>query len=275
MMEWLNTQKIQQLASTVLFDYGINIIEALVTLIIGWLIAKLIRSIVNKILSNKRFDQTVTKFFSDMIYFVLIAIVLITALSCVGVQTSSLVALLGAMALAIGLSLKNSISLFTSGLIVVSSRPFKVDQTVEIDGTMGKVQKISIMFTTLKSFDNQTIIMPNNKVLGAKIVNYTQNKTRRINLTIGIGYDSDIDLAKSLLMEIAQSDDRVLKDPAPLVAVTNLGDSSVDLLFRVWVKNADFQGVKFDSTETIKKIFDKNNINIPFPQRDVHMIAGN
>lgn len=263
-----NTQQITNLAIT----YGIKIVVALLIAVIGWFVAKLIRRITHKVLSSKRFDQTVATFFGDLIYYIVLAIVLAAFLSELGVQTSSLAAVLGASALAIGLSLKSSISQFTSGLILVSTHPFRVGQTVSIDSTMGSVKKVSLMFTYLKSFDNQEIIIPNNKVLSAKITNYTHNKTRRINITVGIGYDDDIDKAKAILADIAAQDKRILDDPAPLFAVSELGESSVDMLFRVWVKNPDFTSTKFDCTEKIKKVFDANDISIPFPQRDVHLI---
>lgn len=252
--------------------YVIHFVEAFLILIIGWFAAKIIHRVTKRLLSNKRFDKTVATFFGDIIYYVVLVIVLIAFLSKLGIQTTSLAAVLGATALAVGYSLKGSISQFTSGLILVSTHPFRVGHSVKIDGTMGKVKKVSLMFTVLTSFDNQEIIIPNNKVLSAQITNFTVNKTRRINLIVGIGYDDDIDKAKAILTSIAESDDRILHDPAPKIVVKELGDSSVNMLFRVWVKNDDFAQTQFDCTEIIKKRFDAEGVSIPFPQRDVHVI---
>lgn len=272
MLSNVNFAMVEKLLVDFAVNYGLNIIGAVLICIFGFIAAHLFKRLLKRVLSSKRLDQTVSNFFADVLYYIIVAIVLIAALSQLGVQTTSFVALIGAITIGIGMSLKGTLSQFTSGLIVVSSRPFKIGQTVEIDGTMGTVKKISILFTTLKSFDNQQIILPNNKVIAAKIVNYSQNDTRRINLIIGISYDDDIDKAKGILTQIAEQDARILDDPAPKIVVNDLGDSSVNLLFRVWVKNADFADVKFDCTESIKKALDQNGINIPFPQRDVHLI---
>lgn len=263
----IDYQMIFQAAQT----YSIRIVAALAILVLGWFAAKIVRRITQKILSNKRFDQTVASFFGDLIYYVALAVVFIAFLSELGVQTTSLAAVFGAMALAIGLSLKSSISQFTSGLILVGTHPFSVGDFVDVDGTTGTVRKISLMFTNLKSSDNQEIIIPNNKVLSAKIINFSHNDTRRVNITVGIGYEDDIDKAKGILEQIAASDERILKTPKPLIAVTNLGDSSVDVLFRVWVNRADYAQTLYACTETIKKSFDEQGINMPYPQRDVHI----
>jgi len=252
--------------------YGLDFIGALLILGIGWYAARTIKNIIFKLLPEKHVDKTIATFVSEMAYYAVLSIVVIAALSKLGIQTSSLAAILGASALAIGFSLRSSISQLTSGMILVATRPFKHGDTIEISGTQGVVRKVSLMYTIITTSNNEEVIIPNNEVLSGKIINLTQNKTRRINLNIGVSYQTDIDLAKSLLKKLALDNPKILKDPEPFMAIQSFGDSSIILLFRAWVLADDYSSVIFESNEQIKKIFDQNNISMPYPQREVRIL---
>lgn len=251
--------------------YGLRVVYAIAILIIGWWAAKIIRRVFRRILQKRHVEDTVRLFLSDILYILLMTFVFIAALSKIGIQTASLIAAVGAVGFAVALSLRNSVSNFASGVLLVMNHPFAVGDFVELGSTSGTVEKITLLFTILKTSDNQTIAMPNGQVMNNKITNYSDRDTRRMNLVIGIGYESDIKLAKSLLLDIAKADDRILSEPAPMVAVKELADSSVNLLFRVWTQRTDYWQTLYDCNETIKLTFDQHGINIPFPQQDVHL----
>ncbi len=251
--------------------YGLRVVYAVAILIIGWWAAKIIRRVFRRVLQKRHVEDTIRLFLSDILYILLMTFVFIAALSKIGVQTASLIAAVGAVGFAVALSLRNSVSNFASGVLLVMNHPFAVGDFVELGSTSGTVEKITLLFTILKTSDNQTIAMPNGQVMNNKITNYSDRDTRRMNLVVGIGYESDIKLAKSLLLDIAKADNRILTEPAPLVAVKELADSSVNLLFRVWTQRADYWQTLYDCNETIKLTFDQHGINIPFPQQDIHL----
>jgi len=254
-------------------SYGLDFIGAVLILGIGWYAARMIKKIILKLMPEKHVDKTIATFVSEIAYYAILSIVLIAFLSKLGIQTTSLAAILGASALAIGYSLKNSISQLTSGMILVGTHPFKHGDTILLSAnTQGVVKKVTLLYTILTSSDNQEIIIPNNEVLNGTIINLTRNKTRRINLNISVSYQTNIDLAKSLLNKLAQDNPRILKDPEPFMALQSFGDSSISLLFRVWVLTDDYNSVIFESNEQIKKIFDQNNISMPYPQREVRIL---
>jgi small conductance mechanosensitive channel len=207
-------------------------------------------------------------------YIALLAFVVVAALGQLGIQTTSFIAILGAAGLAIGLALQGSLANFAAGFLMIIFRPFKVGDFIEGAGVAGVVQAIQIFTTTLKTGDNKTIIIPNAKLSGDNIINYSAQETRRVDMTVGVAYDADLAKVKEVLNDILSKDERILSDPAPLVAVAELADSSVNLVARVWVNTADYWGVKFDATETIKNRFDAEGIGIPFPQRDIHIVSG-
>jgi len=180
---------------------------------------------------------------------------------------------LGALGLAVGLALKDSLSNIAAGIMIILFRPFRIGDAVTIAGVTGSVQQIGLFNTVLHTPDNQKIIVPNSKILGDIITNITANETRRIDLVVGISYEDDIDKAKAILWELAAKDQRILKDPAPTIAVAELADSSVNLVFRPWVKTSDYWAVRFDLTEQIKKTFDAEGVSIPYPQQDVHLFV--
>ena len=251
--------------------YGLKVIAALAILIIGKWIAKIFKTIVNKALSLRNVDATIVSFVASMTYYLLLIVFVLAALSQLGVQTTSFVAIIGAAGLAIGLALQGSLANFAAGFLMIIFRPFKVGDYIEGAGTAGTVEQIQIFTTQLKTPDNKTVIIPNASLTSDNIVNYSSKGTRRCDLVFGIGYEDDIDKAKKILQDLIEADERILKDPAPLIAVSELADSSVNFVVRPWVKSNDYWAVYFDLTEKGKKRFDEEGISIPFPQRDVHV----
>ncbi len=211
------------------------------------------------------------EFISSLARAALLLIVIIASLDVLGVDTTSLIAVLGAAGLAVGLALQGSLQNFASGVMLILFRPFREGDVVEAAGIIGKVEKITVFNTIFLSPDNREIIVPNSAIYGGTIANLSARENRRIDMVFGISYDDDIKKAKDILIKSLESDERVLKDPAPVVALAELADSSVNFVVRPWVKGEDYWDVKFDLTEHIKLAFDENNISIPYPQMDVHM----
>lgn len=251
----------------------INIAIAAVILIAGIWISKKIKSTVARMMTKRGIDELISSFLSNIVYVALVAFVIIAALGKLGIQTTSFVAIVGAAGLAIALSLQGSLSNFASGVMIVAFRPFKVGDFIEAGGVAGIVEGIQIFSTQMRSGDNKTIIVPNSSIIGGNIVNYSTKDTRRVDMVFGIGYDDDIKQAKDILLKLIAEDDRILKDPEPVVAVSELGDSSVNFVVRPWVNSGDFWPVKFEFTEKVKTTFDQEGISIPFPQRDVHVYS--
>ena len=251
--------------------YGLKVIAALVIMSLGRWLAKVIKSIIKKIMLKREIEPTLISFTADLAYFALLVFVVIAALGQLGIQTTSFIAVIGAAGLAIGLSLQGSLANFASGFLMILFRPFKVGDYIEGAGVGGTVEKIKIFTTQLQTPDNKTIIIPNAKLTNDNIVNYSSKGTRRVDLIFGISYGDDIDTAKKIMSDVIAADDRILKDPPPQIVVLELADSSVNFAVRPWVKSGDYWNVRCDLTETIKKQFDKNGISIPFPQRDVHV----
>ncbi|MFY9940814.1 MAG: mechanosensitive ion channel domain-containing protein [Desulfobacterales bacterium] len=251
--------------------YGLKVIAAIVILIIGRWVAKAIEKLVIRVMSGRKVDPTITNFTGNLTYIALLAFVVLAALGQLGVQTTSFIAVIGAAGLAIGLALQGSLANFAAGFLLIIFHPFKVGEVIEGAGVVGVVEKIQIFTTQLLTPDNRTIIIPNAKLTADNIVNWSVKGTRRVDLEVGIGYGDDIDKARDILTAIVDEDSRILKDPEPAIAVSALGDSSVNFVVRPWVMAADYWGVYFDLTEKIKKRFDAEGISIPFPQRDVHI----
>jgi small conductance mechanosensitive channel len=250
---------------------GLRIIIALAIFVVGKWVATRIRGVVGKAMKKKEVEPTLINFVTNFVYIGLMVFVILAALGKLGVQTASFVAVIGAAGLAVGLALQGSLANFAAGVLLIIFRPIKVGDYVEVGGKSGSVEKIEIFTTNLTTPDNKAVIVPNAQVLGNPITNYSAKPTRRVDCVFGIGYDDDILKAKKILEEIIKSDDRILDDPAPTIAVLELGDSSVNFAVRPWVKTADYWGVFFDLQEKIKLRFDEEGITIPFPQRDVHM----
>lgn len=249
----------------------INLIIAAAIFYIGKKLAKWISEFVAKNMARRDSDPALVGFVSSLVRWALLAFVVIAALGQVGIQTASLVAILGAAGLAVGLALQGSLSNFAAGVLILIFKPFKIGDFVELAGTAGTVVGIQIFTTELATPDNKQIIVPNSSAMGGIITNVSAKPTRRVDMVFGIGYGDDIDKARDIILDILNKDERVLKEPAVQVAVAELADSSVNFVVRPWVNAADFWAVKFDTTEQVKKRFDAEGVSIPFPQQDVHM----
>ena len=260
-----------QIAKDWLIAIGPNILVALAILIFGRWLVKWISFLIKKALKKANMDETLIRFLDRLIYYTLLVAVVIAAADQVGIKTTSFLAILGAAGLAIGLALKDSLSNFASGVMLILFQPFKVGDAINVAGVTGTVQRIDIFSSILHTPDNQKIIIPNSKITTDVITNITANATRRIDLIIGISYDDDIKEAKAVLEDIIQADTRILSDPAPTIALGELGASSLDIGVRPWVKTEEYWAVRFDLTEKIKYIFDDKGFSFPFPQQDVHM----
>ena len=253
-------------------DWGLKIIFALLIFIIGKWVAKFLKNLVKKGMERGKVDPVLIGFLSNIVYYLLMIAVIITAIQKLGVQTTSFVAVLGAAGLAVGLALQGSLANFASGVLIILFRPFKIGDFVEAGGVTGVIDEIGILVTNMHTPDNKGIIVPNSQIMGGHIVNFNAHDIRRVDMVFGIGYGDDIDKARNIIADILDKDERVLKDPAPQIAVAELGDSSVNFFVRPWCKSADFWGVNLDTHETVKKRFDAEGVSIPFPQRDVHII---
>jgi len=251
--------------------WGIKILGAIAIYIVGKWIAQLLTKLFRNMLERSNTDATLVKFLGDLVYFGLIVLVIIAALGTLGVNTTSFAAIIGAAGLAVGLALQGNIANFGAGVVLLFLRPFKVGDFVEAGGATGVVDSIGIFNTTFKTGDNRVIIVPNSNIIGGNITNYSREAIRRIDLVIGVGYEDDLKLVKSTLEEILNNHPKVLKDPAPAVALAELADSSVNFNVRPWVKSEDYWAVRSELLETIKTTFDEKGINIPYPQMDVHV----
>jgi small conductance mechanosensitive channel len=251
--------------------YGLKIVAALAILIVGRIVVGILTGIVKRLMKRADVDETLIKFVVSLTKIGLMTFVIISAVGALGVQTTSFVAIIGAAGLAVGFALQSSLSNFASGVMLIIFRPFKGGDFVEAGGTSGSVEVIQIFNTTLKTPDNKIVIIPNGKITSDNITNYSAQEQRRVDMVFGIGYGDDIKRAKQILDTILNEDSRILKDPAPVVAVSELADSSVNFVVRPWVNTADYWGVYFDVTEKVKLTFDQENISIPFPQTDVHV----
>ncbi len=256
---------------TYLAAYGLKVIAAILIFIIGRMVAGWLTSLVRKLMDRAKWDVTLSKFLGDITYVILLIIVIILSLSALGVDTSTFVAILGAATLAIGFALKDQLSNFGAGVLLLLFRPFEVGHFIEAGGTSGVVEEIGMFTTKLKTGDNRQVYVANSNVIGGNIINYSAKDTRRIDLTIGVSYEDDLQKVKEELWNILNSDERILKDPAPTVAVAELADSSVNFVVRPWVKSGDYWPVYFDLLERIKTRFDEVGISIPYPQMDVHL----
>ena len=251
--------------------YGIKLLTAIAIFVIGRWVAKAITGFLRKAMSRAKADDMLIGFLGNIAYGLLLTFVVIAALSQLGIETTSLAAIIAAAGLAVGLALQGSLSNFAAGVMIIIFRPFKKGDYIEAGGTAGSVHDISIFTTTLKTPDNKTVIVPNSGVTGGNITNYSAEAKRRVDFVFGIGYNDDMKKAKTVLEQIIAADERVLQDPAPVVAVLELADSSVNFAVRPWVKTSDYWDVFFDITEAVKDTFDKEGISIPFPQQDVYM----
>jgi small conductance mechanosensitive channel len=256
-----------------LATYGPSVLAAAVIFIVGRWIAKLLSNLVEKALLKAKIDKTLTKFAGSLCYIALLIFVIIAAVGKLGVPIIQFSVVVGAAGLAIGLALQGSLANFASGVLMLIFKPFKVGDFVEVAGAKGTVKEVQIFNTVLAAPDNVRVIIPNAQVTGGNILNYSVNGTRRVDLVVGVSYEDDLQKAQGVIKQVLADNDRVLKDPAATVAVSELGDSSVNFVIRPWVKAADYWDAYFDITAKVKLSLDQNGISIPYPQRDVHIIS--
>ena len=251
--------------------YGMKVVAALVILIIGLWIAKKLKWLLASVLSKRQLDPTLISFLSSLAYTGLVVLVVVAAISKLGVETTSFAAVIASAGLAIGLALQGSLSNFAAGVLLIIFKPFKAGDLIEAAGHLGKVQEVGLLTTELATLDNRQVIAPNSTVLGAPIVNLTGYEKRRVDMIIGVSYSDDLDKVKQIIDEVLSEDSRILSEPAPQVAVSNLNNSSVDFVVRPWCHPDDYWDVNFTCIKNIKQRFDAEGITIPFPQRDVHL----
>ncbi|MDX2410525.1 MAG: mechanosensitive ion channel [Woeseiaceae bacterium] len=252
-------------------EFAINLVTAIAIFYVGRMVVGLLMRGLKKMMQAQDVDVTLQSFVGNLVRMVLLVFVIIAAISALGIQTTSFIAILGAAGLAIGLALQGSLSNFASGVLIVLFRPYKVGDFVEAAGISGVVEEVQILTTVLKTGDNKKVIVPNGQIMDSVITNYSANDQRRVDMVVGVSYDDDLDKVRNTLEQLVAADDRILDDPACTIAVSALADSSVNFVVRPWVKSADYWGVMFELTEAIKKRFDKEGISFPFPQQDVHL----
>ena len=259
------------LAQALVLQYGLALVGAIVIFIVGRWLAGVLSRMSQRLLSRTDVPPALTGFVKNIVYYLILVLAIVAALQNLGVQTTSLIAILGAAGLAIGLALEGALSNFAAGVLIIFFRPFRIGDLVEIADKFGQVDEIQIFNTILVTPDNKTVIIPNSQVTSEPIVNYTKRGLMRVDMVFGIGYEDDLRKAKRVLEEILAADERIVQDPAPTVVVSELADSSVNFTVRPYIEPQHFPAIKFALTETVKLRFDEEGISIPFPQRDVHL----
>ena len=266
-----NIQLYYKKAVELAVNYIPDLIGAILILLIGLWVIKIIVKGAGKAMEKANTDVSLRKFLLSLVSISLKALLIISVASMVGIATTSFVAVIGAAGLAVGLALQGSLANFAGGVLILIFKPFKAGDVIEAQGFTAKVEEIQIFNTILKTPDNKTIIIPNGNLSNNNIVNYSTEPRRRVDMTFGIGYDDDIAKAKNVLAQLLKDDARVLADPEPMIAVSELADSSVNLIVRAWVQAADYWGLYFDMQENVKIAFEKNQLSIPYPQQDLHI----
>jgi small conductance mechanosensitive channel len=270
-MDQIDFEVILEQLTTLFTAWGLKILGAVAVLIIGRMVARWARRLITRVMSRGTADATLVPFVSGLAYYLILAFVAVAVLGMVGVQTASMVAVLGAAGLAVGLALQGTLSNFASGVMLLVFRPFSVGDYIDAGGTTGSVQAIGLFSTTLNTPDNVNIVVPNSAVYGSTIKNYAANPTRRNDMVVGVSYDDDLELAVRTIRRVLDSDDRVLKDPEPVVAISELGDSSVNIVVRPWCTKEDYWNLRFDMIRALKEQLEGAGCSIPYPQRDLHV----
>lgn len=269
LMIWLDPQ----LTGALVLGWGLRLLAALLIYVIGRWVAKALTRWVGRAITKADVDATLARFLSSIVYMVLIVFVVLTALSAIGINTTNFLAILGAAGLAVGLALKDSLSNFAAGVMLVFFRPFRSGDYIEAAGISGSVVSIKIFNTILRTPDNRIITVPNALIYADSITNFSAEDKRRIDLVIGIGYDDDIARAKALIQGVLGQDNRILDEPVPVMLLVELGESSVDIAVRPWVKSSDYSQVRSDLLEHIKRALENAGLSIPYPQRDLHIVT--
>jgi small conductance mechanosensitive channel len=255
----------------VVITFGPRLIGAIITLLVGWWIIRIIQKAIRKSFEKREMDAALRRFLSSITGVLLKVMLLISVIGMMGVQMTSFIAILGAAGLAVGMALSGSLQNFAGGIIILLFKPFKVGDYIEAQGHSGSVSEIQIFNTILKTPDNKTIIIPNGGLSTGSMINYSTESRRRVDFLFGIAYGDDVDKARAVLKKLIDEDERILQDPEPFIAVMELADSSVNLVVRVWAETTNYWGIFFDIHEKVYKTFDKEGIHIPFPQMDIHM----
>lgn len=260
--EWLATDGL---------DFGIQLVTALLIFIIGKWLANKISGAISRSFARGKMDETLNQFLTRIVYVMLLIVVILAAVDRLGIKTTSMVAILGAAGLAVGLALQGSLSNFAAGVMIIIFRPFKIGDFIDAGGVKGIVEEISIFTTNMRTPDNLAMIVPNSSITSGSITNFAAKDTRRVDLTFGVAYDDNIEEAKKAIWSVIKADERILKDPEPVVGVMELADSSVNIIARPWVNRTDFLAVRMDLLEKVKAAIESAGCSIPFPQRDVHL----
>ncbi|AOF00849.1 MULTISPECIES: small-conductance mechanosensitive channel MscS [Serratia] len=254
-----------------LIQYAVNIVAAIVILIIGSIVARVVGNALNRVMKLRGIDATVADFLSAIVRYGVLAFTFIAVLGRVGVQTTSVIAVLGAAGLAVGLALQGSLSNFAAGVLLVIFRPLRVGEYVDLGGVAGTVDQVQIFSTTLRTSDNKTIVVPNGKIIAGNIINYSREPNRRVDIVVGVAYNADIDVVKKVLGDVIAADKRIMHAKGVTVRLNEMAPSSLNFVTRSWTTNAEYWNVYFDLMENFKRALDAHNIGIPFPQMDVHL----
>jgi small conductance mechanosensitive channel len=270
-LQGADVNKIIEFLQTDGLAFGIDLLLALLIFFVGRFAIRMVVRALAKTMQKNAVEKTLETFICNLVSMALLVVVVIAAIGQVGIQTTSFIAIFGAAGLAVGLALQGSLSNFASGVLIVLFRPYKVGDFVEAAGISGSVDQVQILTTVLKTGDNKQVIVPNSQIMNSIITNYSAHATRRLDMVVGVSYEDDLDKVRKTLEEIIAADDRILKDPAPTIAVAELADSSVNFVVRPWCATSDYWPLMWNLTETIKKRFDQEGISFPFPQQDVHL----
>jgi len=267
----MDTTEIINSITQIAADFGLRLLYAVLIIFVGRWVVKLLLKIIKSALEKTTVEETVRIFVANLLNTLLMVIIFIAAINQLGIETTSIIAMLGAAGLAIGLALQGSLANFAAGILIVIFRPYKVGDYIEAGSAAGTVLDIQIFSTVLKTPDNKVVVVPNGTIMDSSIINYTGQETRRVDIIASCGYEDDIDKVKDILQDILNQDERILKEPEPRIAVSELADNSINFIVRPWVKSSDVLSVKYSILEQIKKRFDAEGISIPYPQRDVHI----
>ena len=267
----MDTAEIINSITEIAADFGLRLFYAVLIIFVGRWVVKLLLKIIKSALEKTTVEETVRIFVANLLNTLLMVIIFIAAINQLGIETTSIIAMLGAAGLAIGLALQGSLANFAAGILIVMFRPYKVGDYIEAGSSGGTVLDIQIFSTVLKTPDNKVVVVPNATIMDSSIINYTGQETRRVDIIASCGYDDDIDKVKDILKDILDQDERILEEPEPRIAVSELADNSINFIVRPWVKSSDVLSVKYSILEQIKKRFDAEEISIPYPQRDVHI----
>ena len=267
----MDTTEIINSITQIAADFGLRLLYAVLIIFVGRWVVKLLLKIIKSALEKTTVEETVRIFVANLLSTLLMVIIFIAAINQLGIETTSIIAMLGAAGLAIGLALQGSLANFAAGILIVIFRPYKVGDYIEAGSAAGTVLDIQIFSTVLKTPDKKVVVVPNGTIMDSSIINYTGQETRRVDIIASCGYEDDIDKVKDILQDILNQDQRILKEPEPRIAVSELADNSINFIVRPWVNSSDVLSVKYSILEQIKKRFDAEGISIPYPQRDVHI----